>query len=664
MKNTSLFVLLLLFVTQVMGQQPPSSFIKPTDFYKLKTIGAPKISPEGDWILYSVRSVDSAKDKYKSQLFMIDAQGKGEPLSLTHQTESPSNYQWSPDGKYISFLAKSKSEIPGSDGKQIYLMDRRGGEPYQLTSIAAGIDAYQWRPDGKELLLTLTDPDFADTASTKIRKPFEINRYHFKDDANGYLDNRKTHLYLFSLKKKKLDTLTRGKWNEENAQYAPDGKSVVYESNITENPDRNSNADIFQVYTDSSRKKIQHTNFTGPNSRPKISPDNQWLAYMESLNAGNFSMYIDNQPQLWIKNLQTGEKTLLSAGLDRPISDLVWSADSKSILGLVQDDRKQLLMQFNLATKAHQFLTNEDAAYFSLDMNAKGQLVLLKSDAQTPREIYTYQQSAFKKITSLHKDWAAQFKKIHVKGFEFTSTDNARVSGLLFTPDSVPSKRPLIVFIHGGPVDQDDYEYDYTRHILAGAGYAVAAINYRGSSGRGLNFTKIIDGDWGNKEVDDIIYGANYLVKQGWVDENKMGLGGWSYGGITTNYTIAKDSRFKAAVSGAGSSLQMTMYGTDQYVLQYDEELGAPWKNPQKWMELSYPYFKVQQIKTPTLFMASEDDFNVPVAGAEQMYQAFKGAGIPTELIIYPGQHHGVAVPSYIVHRFNRQIAWFGNYLK
>ena len=663
MKHPSLFFLLLLPVHGLLAQSPAKNYIQPRDSYKMQTIGAPKLSPEGEWILYSLRTVDTVKDKYKSQLFMIDAKGTQEPFALTHQAEGPSNYKWSPDGKYISFMAKSKSEIKGG-GAQVYLLDRRGGEPFQLTSIAGEIDDYQWRQDGKELLLTITDPDFSDTASSKIRTPFEIDRYHFKDDVNGYLDSRHTHLYLFSIQHKKIDTLTKGRWDEENAQYAPDGKSVVYQSNITENPDRNSNTDIFQIFTDASRKKIQHTNFTGPDSRPKISPDNLWLAYMESVNSGNFSMYVDNQPQLWIKNLQTGEKSLVVPGLDRPLAEISWSADSKKLYGFLLDDRKQLLIELDPATKTKKLLSNENAVFSSLDINGKGQMVLLKTDPQTPKEIYSFDGAKFSRVTQLQKNWERNLNKIFVRGFEFKSTDNAMLSGILYTPDSLPSKRPLIIFIHGGPVDQDNYGYDLTRQIFAGAGYAVAAINYRGSSGRGLEFSKVIEGDWGNKEVDDIIYGANYLIQQGWVDEKRLGIGGWSYGGITTNYTIARDPRFKAAASGAGSSLQMTMYGTDQYVLQYDEELGAPWKNPQKWMDLSYPYFKVQQIKTPTLFMASEDDFNVPVAGAEQMYQAFRGAGIPSELIIYPGQHHGVAVPSYIVHRFNRQIAWFGKYLK
>lgn len=240
------------------------------------------------------------------------------------------------------------------------------------------------------------------------------------------------------------------------------------------------------------------------------------------------------------------------------------------------------------------------------------------------------------------------------------------VSGLLYLPPNAADakKLPLILFIHGGPVGQDEYEFDLTRQIYAAAGFAVAAVNYRGSSGRGVDFTRSIYGDWGNKEVMDIIGAANHLIKQGIADENRMGIAGWSYGGISTNYTIATDHRFKAAVSGAGSSLQLTMYGSDQYISQYETELGAPWKNTNKWIKLSYPFFHADKIKTPTLFMASQNDFNVPVAGAEQMYQALRSLGIPTELVIYPNQNHGISVPSYLMDRYQRHIAWFDKYLK
>ena len=196
-----------------------------------------------------------------------------------------------------------------------------------------------------------------------------------------------------------------------------------------------------------------------------------------------------------------------------------------------------------------------------------------------------------------------------VEKFSSTSKDGANVSNLLFLPTGAKKEKlPVIFYIHGGPVGQDDFGFDLTRQMLAAKGYAVVAVNYRGSNGRGIDFCKAIYADWGNKEVLDIQGAADYLVSKGIIDGNKMGIGGWSYGGILTDYTIAKDTRFKAAVSGAGSALQLSLYGVDQYILQLDNEFGQPWKdkNYEKYLKLSYPFLNADKIKTPTLFMTGE----------------------------------------------------------
>jgi dipeptidyl aminopeptidase/acylaminoacyl peptidase len=254
-----------------------------------------------------------------------------------------------------------------------------------------------------------------------------------------------------------------------------------------------------------------------------------------------------------------------------------------------------------------------------------------------------------------------------VEGFTSKSKDATQVSNLVFLPAGAKTnqKLPTIFFIHGGPVGQDDYGFDLSRQMLAAAGYAVVAVNYRGSSGRGLAFCKAIYGDWGNKEVIDILGAADHVVNTGLADPANLAIGGWSYGGILTNYSIATDpARFKAAASGAGSSLQLSLFGVDQYINQFENEIGYPWKNVDKYLKLSYPFLKADKIKTPTLFMTGEKDFNVPAIGSEQMYQALKIVGTPTQLIVYPGQYHGISTPSYQKDRFARYLDWFGKYLK
>jgi dipeptidyl aminopeptidase/acylaminoacyl peptidase len=648
---------LLLFSQWVNAQTNPTRFIQPSDVYRLQQIQNAKLSPEGNWIMYSQSSIDSAKDKNSSKLYMVSWDGK-ETVCLTEQTQGVGSAQWSPDGKYISFVTSSKED----ENRQLFLMDRRGGEAFQLTKIKGELQSYNWSNDGKKIVFVIKDPATADTSKSKIRKPYEIDRFQFKQDYEGYLDNRKTHLYLLDVASKKLDTLTKGNKNEQDASFSADGNAVVYVSNITSDPDQNSNSDIFLL--DLSVKSIprQLTTFKGPNNSPAFSADNQWIAFLQSTSAENYNMYEQNQ--LGIINVKTGTSTLLSANLDRPIAGFTWSADSKDIYALVEDDRKQNIVKFGIDKSAPINITNEEAVYSSIFTGKSGKLITTYSNPNIPNEIYAWENGTFRRVTYLQDKFTAPLKKIYVRGFQSVSADKTLVSGILYTTEPDAKNQPLILFIHGGPVAQDEYGFDMSRQVLAGAGFAVAAVNYRGSSGRGLAFCKAISADWGNKEVQDIIGAANYLIKTGVADSSRMAIAGWSYGGILTNYTIATDKRFKAAVSGAGSSLQFSIYGTDQYVKQYNEELGAPWKNVKKWMDLSYPFFKVEQIKTPTIFMASQNDFNVPVAGAEQMYQAFKTTGIPTELIIYPNQNHGVSVPSYIIHRYQKHIDWFKKYLK
>jgi len=636
---------------------PKPHKLTPNAVYDISNLSSPLISPEGDWILYSVSKADAQKDKNVSQLYMINKNGT-ETVSLTEQTKGVGSYQWSPEGKYISFLTAGKEE---KEGSQLFLLDRRGGEPIQLTHIKGEIAAYQWFKDGSKILFEIKDPSFADTAKSKVRQPYEIDRYHFKADYEGYLDNRKTHLYTFDVKTKTLDTLTKGANNETDAVVNADGKWVAYASNVSVDFDKNANTDIFLLSLTKDAKPTQLTFYKGTDRRPKFSPDYTKIAFLRSSSEDPFNMY-DIQ-HLGIIDIASKTDKVITKQYDLSIDNIFWSLDGKNIFGTADDDRKQNIIQINASTGAVNAFTNEVGVYNGINMNEKGKMVALFSTPNQPNEVFLNEGAGFKQVTHVQDAFVNSIQKVVVKGFSAIASDNNKVNGILFLPDSNAKKLPLILFIHGGPVAQDEYSFDLTSQIFAAAGYAVANVNYRGSSGRGANYTKSIYGDWGNKEVKDIIGVADYLIKSGVVDENKMAIAGWSYGGILTNYTIATDKRFKAAVSGAGGSLMLSFYGTDQYISQYEPELGKPWENLQKWLDVSYPFFKVKEIKTPTLFMASQADFNVPVVGAEQMYQAFKSVGIPTQLIIYPNQNHGIRVPSYLVHRLNSHLDWFKKYL-
>jgi dipeptidyl aminopeptidase/acylaminoacyl peptidase len=653
-----LFAIVCLFCANLNAQTTAKRPIAASDVYRLSSIGSPKVSPDGAWVAYSLSSVDTTKNRRNADIWMISWDGQ-QSIQLTSSPDGESQPQWSPDGKYLSFVSARQ----GATAAQIWLMDRRGGEGKQLTTLKGDLQEYLWSPDGKKIALAIQSTDSTGIPKSKQPQPYVLDRYHFKQDVEGYLQKKRTHLYVFDVATKKLDTLTRGDYNESSPAWSPDGKFLAFVSNRTPEPDKNENSDIWIMEAKPKAAIKQITTWTGGESSPAWSPDGMQIAYFRS-SSPTYTIY--DQNVLAVVSKDGGEPNVLSTALDRPVSNLRWTKDGQSIAVLVSDDRQRYVAQYAVKTKQLVKIADGNRSFSALENHPNSAWLTLLSEPRLPAELFALENGAPRRLTKHHEEFLAPLDLATVEGFVSTSKDGTKVSGLLFKPSKAVAnqKLPTILFIHGGPTAQDEWGFDLSRQILAQAGYAVAAINYRGSNGRGLAFCNAISADWGNKEVMDLHGVADYLVQSGVADPNKLGIGGWSYGGILTNYAIASDTRFKAAASGASSAQVMALYGVDQYILQYENELGPPWKNVDKYMKLSYPFLQMDKIKTPTLFLVGEKDFNVPSMGSEQMYQGLRSLGIPTQLIIYPGQFHGITVPSFQKDRFERYIGWFDQYLK
>jgi dipeptidyl aminopeptidase/acylaminoacyl peptidase len=296
---------------------------------------------------------------------------------------------------------------------------------------------------------------------------------------------------------------------------------------------------------------------------------------------------------------------------------------------------------------------------------------LLQTNDKALAEVFALEGGKLRKLTTHNDAWLAELQLGTVEDLRFKSPDGTDVHGLMVKPpDFVQGKKyPTVLWIHGGPNGQDEHSlvldgYQYEPQMFAAKGFVVLRVNYRGGSGRGSAYAKAIYADWGHKEVIDLLAGVDHLVALGIADKDRLGIGGWSYGGILTDYTIASDSRFKAAISGAGSANQLATYGSDEYVLQYNNELGPPWRNAALWLKVSYPFYHADRIRTPTLFMGGDKDFNVPIVGGEQMYQALRTLGVPAQLVVYPGQHHVFTRPSFVVDLAQRMSGWLDRYMK
>jgi dipeptidyl aminopeptidase/acylaminoacyl peptidase len=646
------------------------------DFARIRGVGDPQRSPDGKWIAYVLSSIDLEKDKRDSDLWMVSFDGKDE-VRLTSDPESgESAPRWSPDGRYLSFLATRGTDDEKKKGAQVWLLDRRGGEAMKLTDIKGGVNDYAWSPDGTRLVIVSRDVDPADEPEKmegwkrKAKPPIVIDLYHFKEDRSGYIKPLYSHLSLFDVASRKAEPLPSGAFDDSSPAWSPDGTRIAFVSERGSDPDRAPDTNIWVVEAKAGAEPRRLTTFDGPDGgRPAWSPDGKWIAYVQG-DEPRFSAYNLNKLAV-VAAEGSAAPRLLTLSLDRGVSGpFEWTPDGKSLLFLVADDRVVYAARMPAAGGPVEKLTTGRRTVSSLSFGLDGALTLLAgSDGEIP-EVHVLDApgagtGSLRRLTHHNDALLAELELGTTEDFTSKSKDGTIINSLLTKPAAyVAGKRyPLLLRIHGGPNGQDEHGFIFERELFAANGYVVLAVNYRGSSGRGAAHQKAIFADWGHKEVMDLLGAVDQAIAAGIADPARLGIGGWSYGGILTDYTIASDTRFKAATSGAGSALQLSMYGGDQYILQYERELGAPWKAPDLYIKLSYPFFHADRIKTPTLFLGGEKDFNVPIIGGEQMYEALKSLGVATELVIYPGQFHGISTPSYVRDRYQRYLSWYAKYL-
>src|SRR4051812_7638135 len=650
------------------------------DIYNVKDVRDPQRSPDGKWVAYVVSRAIKDGDKNDTDVWMASWDGSQE-LQVTSSPDGESQPRWSPDNKYLSFISSRQ----GAKGGQLWLMNRAGGEAIKVSEVKPGISSYAWSPDARRIVFVVSEPDPRDPKDydkdsqadkKKTPPPIVIDRYHFKQDVEGYLRGAKDHLYLFDVATKKAEALTTGAlYEEDDPVWSPDGTQIAFVSKRgTGDLDRNDNTDVWVIEARPGVQPRQVTTSPVADEGPlSWSPDGKQIAYLTGEDL-KYSAYAQNK--LAVIPVAGGQPRLLADSLDRPIRQPQWSKDGASISFVVVDDRSQYPARIAVsgagASKVERLITGKNVIG---NLSAGGSdgafAVLAATDTELP-EVAALEPAAgsgqgrLRRLSHQNDEWLSKVLLGTTEEFTSTSKDGTEVHGLIVKPATYQAgqKYPTLLRIHGGPSGQDEHAFSFEREIFAANGYVVVAVNYRGSNGRGAVYQKAIFADWGNKEVVDLLGAMDYVQKIGLADPDRLGIGGWSYGGILTDYTIATDNRFKAATSGAGSALQLSMYGVDEYITQYENEIGPPWKSQDLWIKISYPFFHADRIKTPTLFLGGDKDFNVPLVGGEQMYQALKSLGVDTQLVIYPAQFHGITIPTYKIDRFQRYLDWYDKYLK
>jgi dipeptidyl aminopeptidase/acylaminoacyl peptidase len=679
----------LVLAPLALAQQSAPRAITVDDYFQIRAVSDPQLSPDAKWVTYTVKTALLKEDKNEERIWMIPTVG-GTPLALTAEGNSSSHARWSPDGKLITFLSAR------DEGKtQVWLLNRMGGEAVRLTDLPQDVQDFAWSPDSRQLVLILRDasPEELEAAKekstkegataekekkSKTQKPWVIDRLQFKLDEVGYLDRRRTHLYVFDLAAKSLTQITSGDFDDSEPAWSPDGKLLAFTSNRSApDPDATYDTNIWVVAANNTDKGAHLTQVTtnpGADSSPAWSPDGKWVAYVTQLDPHLFDYATKH---LAVSPATGGEAKVLTLTLDRMVSAPHFFGGGEFISFIADNDGAQILYIadpagrgiMRLDTRRHisplpesGFRTVND---YSVGDGFSRVAIAQIATPGCPDELFSIIDGKYHQITHVNDALFAQLKLSPAEYVHFKSKDGTAVSGYLYKPlDYVPGRKyPTILRPHGGPVWAYYAEFDHLPQLLAANGYAVLFPNPRGSTGYGQDFAKAIWADWGNKDFQDDIAMVDYAIEQGIADPEKLAVGGWSYGGISADFIITQTTRFKAAISGAGSAFFASFYGHDHYQRDYETELGRPWENKAVWEHVS-PFYRVSNITTPTLFMGGESDWNVPILGGEQMFQALKHLGRTTELVVYPGEYHEFKTPSHIKDRLERYLAWYGHYVK
>ncbi len=654
----------------------------PEDLWKMKSLSDLELSPDGKLIAYVVSVTDFEDNSRNSDIWIMPADG-GEPRRMTTSPKGDSNPRWSPDGKTIAFI--SSREGAG----QIYLLPVGGGEAGKITDFPGGVGDMIWTPDGKELIFTgriyLDCPDLdcvkeKDKEKENKKVSAMVHEHLMYRHWDTYEDGKVQHLFRVGIgggdpkditPDLKHDALTY--WLASvgrDFDIDPKGKVVYFSGKQDEDQAVSYNEDIWCV--DQSGKTRRITSNPAADSHPRVSPDGKYLAYRSTRRPG----YESDRYELMVMKLPSGEPKSLTAGLDRSVSAFFWSHNGKKIYFEAEDSGDVNL--FSIPSGGGRIETvigkGEAGRGYHLDVNAgpKDNFFIYRYRPMTHYyEIFRCDGKGEKvrRLSDVNGELYAQYHFPDAEEIWYEGAEGTRVHGFLVKPiDFDPSaKYPMLVRIHGGPQQMFGYAFRHEFAIFSGAGYAVFFCNPRGSTGYGQAFCDGVNGDWGGKVIVDIKNGVRAVLdKNEWIDRNKIGGWGGSFGGFVCNWIQGhnQDRMFAALVSHAGEADQWSAYGsTDELWFPEWEFFGTPWGNPQLIDKLS-PVRYAKNFSTPHLIIHGELDFRVPITGGEQMFTALQRLGVPSKMIRFPDENHWILQPQNNSFWYASILDWFDLWLK
>ena len=622
------------------------------DLLRINGVSNPRISPDGSRVVYTVSEIKMEKDKewkQVTQIWVVPTSG-GHARQFTRGDKSASQPEWSPDGSMIAFL--SDREKDGE--RQVWMMLADGGEAWSVTSHKGGVSGFHFSPDGKRLVLTATDQPNKD----------EEDRRKVKDDTIVMdRDLKMTHLWVYDIDKKDEKRLTQGEWTVSDPQWSPDGTRITYTTRPTPRADDGALSDVWVVTVASGEKqKLAGDPAAADNAR--WSPDGKWIAFTGTPDR-------DPGPStsfLYLYPADGGTPKQVTAKFDLSVGTPVWSRDGKTIYFSTNTLEAIELYSADVASGAVKQLTSRGSSTGITEISKDGKTIVgtLSSPGQ-PTELYVTSMDfgSIKPLTN-HNPWLNDYSVAQSEVVKWKSKDGTEVEGVLTKPVGYTSgKVPFLLNPHGGPTGASLNNWNGTVQVLAANGFAVLQPNFRGSTGKGLAFSQANKNTWGKGDYEDCMSGVDAMIATGIADPDRMGAFGWSYGGYMTFWIDTQTDRFKAISPGAGLTNIYSMYSqTDIHrYLNWFYTDKAPWENQELYWDRS-PMKYVGNVKTPTMIMHGQVDTRVPIAQAQEFYQALVERKVPVDFVVYPRENHGFTEPRHNMDRVRRYVRFFAKYLK
>jgi dipeptidyl aminopeptidase/acylaminoacyl peptidase len=653
--------------------------VTPEDYFAFEFVSDPNLSPDGKLVAYVVTRINQAQNRRNSSVWVIAADGKSEPRQFTTAPQSASTPRWSPDGQWLAFLSSrpaGESTTPGASAEQprpqIYLLSMAGGEPRRLTNLKNGVGSFQWSPDGARLVVVsrLGPSDIRDEGRPESKDRSDVRHYkdiRYKFNDTGWFDDRRTHLWVVDVKGGGAKQITQGDdWNDSDPQWSPDGTRIAFVSNRTgKEYDDNSNTDVWVISSEGGTPTRISDHEEGDNS-PCWSPDGKTIAYIGRTEERE-------HPKIWLASSSGGGASTLAAnGLDLIPTRLNWSGDGRSLYFETGVKGEYHLYRVDLATKSIAPVTSGARAVRNVDFNDRtNRMVYLVNTFERLDDLFIADIDGRneRKLTDLNDKLWGQLQFAAVERFTYKSADNWDVDGFFVKPLGwQPGKKyPMILNIHGGPAGMYGVDWYHEFQVYAAKGYAVLFTNPRGSTGYGQKFERGIFGEWGGKDYIDVMNGVDEALKRyPWIDVDRLGVTGGSYGGFLTNWIVGHTNRFKAAVTLRSVVNFISDEGTRDGAYGHKDDFGGDLfeKFDLYWDRSPLKYAK--NVKTPTLILHSDNDFRVPLEQGEQWFRALKHFGVTTEIVMFPRENHNLTrtgEPKHLVESLNWQLYWFDRFL-